>query len=628
MKKKRFITFFKWLILGILITGALQISGGSFAAESGTSEAKVTTKRVMFDSLSQAEQTGIMMGRPNVTIQHDEETFQLVYKEKKVTPPIESTVDSSSTQNTETESSTSSSESTPTTPTVETTSSQNTETETTSSSESIPTTPTVESTSSQNTETETTSSSESIPTIPTVETTSSQNTETETTSSSESTPTAPTIESSSTQNTETETTSSSESTPTAPTIESSSTQNTETETTSSSESTPTTPTVESTSTQNTETESTSSSESIPTIPTVESTSTSDKEKESSTSSSESIPTAPTVESTRTQDTEEVPATSNSETTTTKPKGDKDGQDENQKLPKTGEENPNKGFILLGIVFLFAGGALLIWKGKQGKQLLLLIIIGGAGISVMSQATTLELPESTVETMAKGSNYQPDTEVEGYEYVGYIHSTADNEVPPIPEEKEGSVYVHYVNEAQEKIHDDLHLTGKVGDPYDVAAIQIPGMTFKETVGDPSGVFGELEKEVTFIYKNEKQIGRVQIDFKDITSFIGSYLDVQADENDSSSEIKVKAEGFFFLDTGYRIPNEGTLELSGEVNTPLVAPTELGLGARSHPLGVIYHDSEGREQTAVFTNMKAILSSAVPSVFTEEDQIIIFRMSVPN
>jgi LPXTG-motif cell wall-anchored protein len=607
MKKKRFITFFKWLILGILITGALQISGGSFAAESGTSEAKVTTKRVMFDSLSQAEQTGIMMGRPNVTIQHDEETFQLVYKEKKVTPPIESTVDSSSTQNTETESSTSSSESSPTTPTVETTSSQNTETETTSaSSESIPTTPTVETTSSQNTETETTSaSSESIPTTPTVESTSSQNTETETTSSSESIPTAPTVESTSTQNTETETTS------------------------SGSESSPTTPTVESTSTSDKEKESsTSGSESSPTAPTVESSSTQNTETESSTSSSESTPTTPTVESSSTQNTETGTTSSSSETTTTKPKGDKDGQDENQKLPKTGEENQNKGFILLGIVFLFAGGVLLIWKGKQGKQLLLLIIIGGAGISVMSQATTLELPESTVETMAKGSSYQPDTEVEGYEYVGYIHSTADNEVPPTPEEKEGSVYVHYVNEAQEKIHDDLHLTGKVGDPYDVAAIQIPGMTFKETVGDPSGVFEELEKEVTFIYKNEKQIGRVQIDFKDITSFIGSYLDVQADENDSSSEIKVKAEGFFFLDTGYRIPNEGTLELSGEVNTPLVAPTELGLGARSHPLGVIYHDSEGREQTAVFTNMKAILSSAVPSVFTEEDQIIIFRMSVPN
>ena len=608
MKKKRFITFFKWLILGILISGAVQISGGSFAAESGTSEAKVTTKRVMFDSLSQAEQEGIMMGRPNVTIQHDEETFQLVYKEKKVTPPIESTVEPSSTQNTETESSISSSESIPTTPTVESTSTPDKEKESsTSSSESIPTAPTVESSSTQNTETESsTSSSESTPTTPTVETTSSQNTETETTSSSESTPTAPTVESSSTENTETGTTSaSSESIPTAPTVESTSTQNTETETTSS------------------------GSESSPTTPTVESTSTSDKEKESSTSSSESVPTTPTVESTSTQDTEEVPSTSNSKTTTTKPtQGDKDGQDENQKLPKTGEENQNKGFILLGIVFLFAGGVLLIWKGKQGKQLLLLIIIGGTGISVMSQATTLELPESTVETMAKGSNYQPDTEVEGYEYVGYIHSTADNEVPPIPEEKEGSVYVHYVNEAQEKIHDDLHLTGKVGDPYDVTAIQIPGMTLKETVGDPSGVFEELEKEVTFIYENEKQIGRVQIDFKDITSFIGSYLDVQADENDSSSEIKVKAEGFFFLDTGYRIPNEGTLELSGEVNTPLVAPTELGLGARSHPLGVIYHDSEGREQTAVFTNMKAILSSAVPSVFTEEDQIIIFRMSVPN
>lgn len=305
-----------------------------------------------------------------------------------------------------------------------------------------------------------------------------------------------------------------------------------------------------------------------------------------------------------------------------------GMKENQKLPKTGEKSQNKGFIILGVVFLLAGGVLLIWKRKQRKQLLLLIVIGGAGISIVSQAATLGLPESKIETVAKGSNYQPRTEVNGYEYVGYVHSTENSDVPPIPEGKEGSVIVHYVDEAQEKVHEDLLLTGKIGDSYSVDAIQIPGMSVKEVIGNPSGVFEEQKKEVTFIYENEKQIGHVTIDFTNITSQLGRYYYVYSDENDLSSEIHVKAEGFLFLDTGYRIPKDGKLELTGEVGAPISVPAGLELDGTSHPLALIYHDSEGQEKTAVIRYTSAYINGVAPSKFTAENQTITFNMSVPN
>lgn len=370
------------------------------------------------------------------------------------------------------------------------------------------------------------------------------------------------------------------------------------------------------------------------------------------------------------------------------------------LPKTGEQKQNKIIVYCGMLFLATGIFLLVWKRRQAKRLLLVLaIVGGTGFTSIAAAATPELPASKTETLAKGSAFKPDTSVSDYEYLGYIHSSNNHESPVVPEKKEGTVLVHFVDENGNTIIPDVTLTGNIGEKYTSEAKTIngyclkevpenatgtftnqqqevtyvytkepvkkanvivhyvdeegntiapdemltgnigeqytteenavEGYIFKEVQGNATGTFTDQQQEVTYVYEKEKQLGRVIVDFSEITSNIGRNFYVDIYEDGVPKWTRVKAEGFFLYDTNYRIPDNGKLELEGEVGTKVVGPSGLNLEVSEyHPLGLIYLDSEGVEQVAEMQGTRISFNEQVPLNYTEENQTIVYHMYVPN
>lgn len=300
------------------------------------------------------------------------------------------------------------------------------------------------------------------------------------------------------------------------------------------------------------------------------------------------------------------------------------------LPKTGEQKQNNMIPYFGIIFLAASILLLFWKRHQAKKaLLVLVLVGGTGFTSISAAATLELPATKTETLTKGSAFKPDTSISGYDYLGYIHSSNNHESPVVPEKKDGKVLIHFVDEKSNIIAQDETLTGEVGKQYTSKAKTIIGYLLKEVQGNATGTFTDQQQEVTYMYEKEKQSGRVFVDFSEITSNIGRNFYVYIHEEGVPKWTSVKAEGFFLYDTNYPIPDNGKLELEGEVGTKVVGPSGLNLEVSEyHPLGIVYLDSEEVKQVAEIPGTRVSFNEQVPLNYTEENQTIVCHMYVPN
>ena len=169
------------------------------------------------------------------------------------------------------------------------------------------------------------------------------------------------------------------------------------------------------------------------------------------------------------------------------------------LPKTGEQKQNKIIVYCGMIFLATAILLLVLKRRHAKKaLLVLALIGGTGFTSIAAAATPELPAAKTETLAKGSAFKPDTSVSDYDYLGYIHSSNNHESPVVPEKKEGTVLVHFVDENGNTIAQDEKLTGNIGEKYTSEAKTITGYIFKEVQGNATGKFTEQQQEVTYVY----------------------------------------------------------------------------------------------------------------------------------
>ena len=300
------------------------------------------------------------------------------------------------------------------------------------------------------------------------------------------------------------------------------------------------------------------------------------------------------------------------------------------LPKTGEQKQNKTIVYCGMIFLATGILLLVWKRRQAKKaLLVLALIGGTGFTSIAAAATPELPAAKTETLAKGSTFKPDTSVSEYDYLGYIHSSNNHDSPVVPEKKEGTVLVHFVDENGIAIVPDEKLTGNVGEQYTSKAKTITGYILKEVPENATGTFTDQQQEVTYVYEKEKQLGRVIIDFSKVTSNIGGDFYVYIDEDGVPKWTSVKAVGFVLYDTNYRIPDNGKLELEGEVGTKVVGPSGLNLEVSGYlPLGLVYLDSEGVEQVAEMQGFRISFNEEAPLTYTEENQTIVYNMYYPN
>lgn len=300
------------------------------------------------------------------------------------------------------------------------------------------------------------------------------------------------------------------------------------------------------------------------------------------------------------------------------------------LPKTGEQKQNKIIVYCGMIFLATGILLLVWKRRQAKKaLLVLALFGGTGFTSIAAAAAPELPAAKTETLAKGSTFKPDTSVSEYDYLGYIHSSNNHESPVVPEKKEGTVLVHFVDENGNTIAQDETLSGKIGEQYKSEAKTITGYILKEVPENATGTFTDQPQEVTYVYEKEKQLGRVIIDFSKVTSNIGRNFYVYIDEEGVPKWTSVKAEGFVLYDTNYRIPDNGKLELEGEVGTKVVGPSGLNLEISGYlPLGLVYLDSEGVEQVAEMQGFRISFNEEAPLTYTEENQTIVYNMYYPN
>ena len=353
-----------------------------------------------------------------------------------------------------------------------------------------------------------------------------------------------------------------------------------------------------------------------------------------------------------------------------------------------------------MIFLATGILLLVWKRRQAKKaLLVLALIGGTGFTSIAAAATPELPAAKTETLAKGSAFKPDTSVSDYDYLGYIHSSNNHESPVVPEKKECTVLVHFVDENGNTIAQDETLTGNIGEKYTSEAKTINGYSLKEIRGNATGTFTDQQQEVTYVYtkepvkranvivhyvdeegvaivpeviltgnvgeqytseaktitgyilkevpenatgtftdqpqkvtyvyEKEKQLGRVIIDFSKVTSNIGKDFYVDIYEDGVPKWTSVKAEGFVLYDTNYRIPDNGKLELEGEVGTKVVGPSGLNLEVSGYlQLGIVYLDSKGVEQVAEMQGFRISFNEEAPLTYTEENQTIVYNMYYPN
>ena len=63
---------------------------------------------------------------------------------------------------------------------------------------------------------------------------------------------------------------------------------------------------------------------------------------------------------------------------------------------------------------------------------------------------------------------------------------------------GNVTAKYVDENGNPIADDVIASGNVGDPYSTTQKDVPGYTFKEVQGNPTGSFTDQNQTVTYVY----------------------------------------------------------------------------------------------------------------------------------
>ena len=63
---------------------------------------------------------------------------------------------------------------------------------------------------------------------------------------------------------------------------------------------------------------------------------------------------------------------------------------------------------------------------------------------------------------------------------------------------GNVTAKYVDENSNPIADNVIASGNVGDPYSTTQKDVPGYTFKEVQGNPTGSFTDQDQTVTYVY----------------------------------------------------------------------------------------------------------------------------------
>ena len=313
------------------------------------------------------------------------------------------------------------------------------------------------------------------------------------------------------------------------------------------------------------------------------------------------------------------------------------------LPKTGENNHNIYWIL-GIILIFLLIILLIWKRKKAKTLLLLFLLAAGVISsVAVNAEVINLPIESVQNLPKnGKIFSPNTAVETYEYVGYIHTYSDNELPI----KKGNVTVKYQDEDGNALSDDVTLTGNVCEQYSTEKKDIEGYIFRELQGNTTGSFTGDEQTVIFVYELEEKEGLVEFVLNDQTreKTGGEIIVWERGERKSYPTL------YYIWDKDDLNSKITDLSLNGKVGTPVSIPTSYDNLFQSEdgtidegvplyqgtPVYAVYQDELGELHLAPeYYNFYASLDNFYanldnydnkPSLYTSDTQIINFYIHV--
>ncbi|MBC1664924.1 MucBP domain-containing protein [Listeria welshimeri] len=195
------------------------------------------------------------------------------------------------------------------------------------------------------------------------------------------------------------------------------------------------------------------------------------------------------------------------------------------LIKTGDVGPDIYLIMLGFVLVGSGIGLLTLKKRHAKQFLLFLILFGGGSlmigSIAQAAETSNLKPQETTTVAKGTKEtKKPGNIEGYTYVGYIHTSKNDTKPtplpnPVPMEQ-GTVTVNYQDEQGNSLAPTETLKGDIGETYTTVQKDITGYDFKEVQGDATGEFTTKAQVVTYIYAQTPtpvEQGTVTVNYQD-------------------------------------------------------------------------------------------------------------------
>ncbi|MBC1637550.1 MucBP domain-containing protein [Listeria welshimeri] len=195
------------------------------------------------------------------------------------------------------------------------------------------------------------------------------------------------------------------------------------------------------------------------------------------------------------------------------------------LIKTGDVGPDIYLIMLGFVLAGSGIGLLTLKKRHAKQFLLFLILFGGGSlmigSIAQAAETSNLKPQETTTVAKGTKEtKKPGNIEGYTYVGYIHTSKNDTTPtplpnPVPVEQ-GSVTVNYQDEQGNSLAPTETLKGDVGETYTTVQKDITGYDFKEVQGNATGEYTTKAQVVTYIYAQTPtpvEQGTVTVNYQD-------------------------------------------------------------------------------------------------------------------
>ncbi|WP_165006679.1 MULTISPECIES: MucBP domain-containing protein [unclassified Enterococcus] len=182
---------------------------------------------------------------------------------------------------------------------------------------------------------------------------------------------------------------------------------------------------------------------------------------------------------------------------------KDPDEQPRNLPKTNEKVPNSRFYIFGTLLVISS-ILVLAKNKRHRSffsVIILIPVLMTSLPKTARATDIStLAENVQEVLAisEGLTYRPKT-IEGYQYLGYLHTVKESEAAGAVVQEKGEVHVSYIDENEQPLSDPIMMTGKLGESYETEEKQFEGYELVTVKGMAKGKYTNEPQSVIYLYK---------------------------------------------------------------------------------------------------------------------------------